>query len=216
MRTTIFHPLALIFINFVILSGLAWLSHDELETVVNRVSLKSQMLKVVGTVMLTLIGIFILRKDIRTSNKIPDIAIRASAILALSCIMYLPVVNKLYHNRIINGSSRAQVMKKAEDHGTNQFGGYAYTFNKLTLNEYKVLTRDSWYPSLPASSRDIDINYSLAEQFLPDRCYSIEYTVNLHEQIEEFEDKTDSSEFTQSSVVVSPTTKRVTLIFNRW
>jgi hypothetical protein len=176
--------LLIILINLIALTILLAIWTDSFELTYHNWVRPLEFLKIIGFTVLSLIGIKILvwicrKKGIISSKK----KIRYATVLTLIICSYLYVdyFMKITRNQIVNREIRNNIMDKVKPASMLANGTKA---EGLTLNEYRFITRATWFPDLPDQAENITYVYSY-DGFLPDYIFTLIYDMPLDFKIEE-------------------------------
>ena len=177
--------LLIVTVNLAILTGLLGLWTDELELMFNDFVRPIEFLKILGTTVLSLIGIRLLSFYFRRKNiNSQKLKIKAATILTLliSSYLYANYTQKLIKNVIVNGELRKHVVEKIKPSKYLANGSMA---KGLTINEYRQLARISQFQPLFSEAKNIEFDYEY-DGFLPDYIFTLIYDVPRGTKVDSF------------------------------
>jgi len=207
--------IAVVLVNFIVLSILLTLWTDKFELLFNDWVRVFEFSKLIG---LSIFGLIVLRfavsvfRSLKIKNYKRKIGISTGLILVISGYFYVDYCTKIYYNRFVNSTLRNSVTKKVKpvEYGLS----YGNQGEHLTAKEYEEIMKLKWFPKLPKHAENISYSYDY-DGFLPDYDFSLSYDVPKEITIDtmHYEDGTFSKSRTFE---VKGNKKRVTYHEGQW
>ena len=171
-------------LNGIALTFLLALWTDRVELIYNLYVRPIEFLKIIGITVLSLIGMYIIRKIIKGTNEESKLLrIKYSVLFTLLISAYFYVTYSVKVIERFRNNARVDLGNKVELRTSYPYGSHAIG---LTRKEYSIITNLNWFPEISEFAENISYWY-VYDGFLPDYTFTLEYQVPHQVLIEEIE-----------------------------
>jgi len=207
--------IAVVLVNFIVLSILLTLWTDKFELFFNDWVRVFEFLKLIG---LSIFGLIVLRfavsvfRSLKIKSRKRKIGISIGLILVISSYFYVDYGTKIYYNRFVNSTLRNSVTKKVKpvEYGLS----YGNQGERLTGKEYEEITKLKWFPKLSKHAENISYSYNY-DGFLPDYDFSLSYDLPKEMAVDTMHYEDDTFSKSRTFEVIGDK-KRVTYYEGQW